>query len=122
VPSLEVADAFRQGRKARLVGLAQAPTRASGSRTNLGVVNLTAAPLEVGIELYAASGALLGRRNEHLRAWEPRQLDEILRPFATGAIVSAYAVLRTPTVGGTFVAYATVVDNRSGDAVFALAR
>ncbi|MEW6338599.1 MAG: hypothetical protein ACOY3Y_04220 [Acidobacteriota bacterium] len=38
--------------------------------------------------------------------------------MTTADVSDGYAVLRTPTPGGRFYAYASVVDNRSGDPIY----
>jgi hypothetical protein len=113
--------AIAYGQEGRLIQLTQ---RASSSgldfRTNVGVVNVTLGTIDLRIDLYRADGSFLGTRSgseTRLRALEFRQITEIMSPY--GTIADGYAVARTTTPGGRFLAFATVIDNHvSGDPVF----
>ena len=65
---------------------------------------------------------LLGTRTYTLRAYESIQRTDVLAELGTSDVSDAYAVLRTTTSGGRFLAYASVVDNRSGDPIYIPAR
>lgn len=122
VPAAPVSGALRPGRDGRLAGLAQAPDRTGGFRTNLGLVNLADHPVEVTIRLADQGGVELGVLTESLPAARPVQLNEVLRPLAPEGVEHATATISVVTAGGAVSAYATVVDNRSGDTVFMRAR
>jgi hypothetical protein len=113
--------AISRGQEARLIQLTQRDASSGlDFRTNIGFVNLTGATIEIQLDLYRADGTHLGTRTgseTRLRAFEFRQISEILKPY--GTIADGYAVLRTTTPGGRFLAFATVIDNHlSGDPVF----
>jgi hypothetical protein len=111
-------DAVPYGRSARLVQLSQSASSATGYRTNLGVVNATASSLAVEVVLYRGDGTKLGSTVVTLAGYEYRQVDRIFTTVTSGEVSDGYAVLRTPTPGGRFFAYASVVDNRSGDPIY----
>jgi hypothetical protein len=95
--------------------------REDGSwRTNLGVVNVAATPLEV--ELRALQGAVLVGNPLTLRLapFSHTQLTRILDVMAVprGAGGVRLAVAAAPGTGGRLLAYASRVDNATGDAVF----
>lgn len=122
VPAAPVSGALRPGRDGLLAGLAQAPDRTSGFRTNLGLVNLADHAVEVTIRIADQGGAELGVLTQSLPAQRPVQLNEVLRPLAPAGVEHATATISVVTPGGAVSAYATVVDNRSGDTVFMRAR
>ncbi len=87
----------------------------SAFRTNVGVVNLTGAPIQVEAQFLASDGSSLGSRSWTIPAYGFHQ--------ENGAVpgngeVAVSAVLRCLTQGGRFLAYGSVVDNVSGDPVF----
>jgi hypothetical protein len=87
----------------------------SAFRTNVGVVNLTGAPIQVEARFLASDGSSLGSRSWTIPAYGFHQ--------ENGAVpgngeVAVSAVLRCLTQGGRFLAYGSVVDNVSGDPVF----
>lgn len=89
----------------------------SAYRTNLGVVNVVAMPITVEVDLYAADGALLGTRTIDLGSWEHHQIDGIFTTVTGADVQDGFAVVRTTTPTGRFLAYASVVDNATGDAI-----
>ncbi len=86
-------------------------------RTNLGIVNAGYAPAEVSITLYHACGAELMTIERDVPS---RSLVQLNRPLASLAhpVSDGSAEVRTHTEGGHVVAWASVVDNHTGDAVF----
>jgi hypothetical protein len=107
-----------EGETGRLVQLHQSASDDSGYRTNIGLLNITAATVEVEIDLYSSDGVELGRLTETLGAYEHRQLNRVVREVTSSAVRNGYAVLSTATTGGRFLAYASVVDNTSGDPIY----
>jgi hypothetical protein len=110
--------AVGEGETGRLVQLHQSASDDSGYRTNIGLLNLSAAAVEVEIVLYSSDGTELGRLSENLAAFEHRQLNRVLREVTPSAVRNGYAVLSTASSGGRFLAYASVVDNASGDPIY----
>ncbi|NOZ93503.1 MAG: S8 family serine peptidase [Acidobacteria bacterium] len=83
-------------------------------RTNIGVVNLGTAPATVTITLYDASGSSVGAFNVSL---SPGQWKQDQQPFLKRfgrTSTTGYATVSV-TSGSGIVAYASVIDNGSGD-------
>jgi hypothetical protein len=117
IPSSASADAIRAGGQGRLIQLSHSTATDGGARANLGLVNATASELKVKIQLYAAGGKSLGVVNRTLEPYEFEQLNRIFERVTGDDVDDGYAVLTTSTVGGSFFAYASVVDNLTGDPV-----
>lgn len=122
IPGQLQSSAITAGQEARLIMLAQSVSTATGFRTNLGVVNAVGGTAVVDVDLYRGDGTLLGAQTVSLRPFEHKQIDRIFTLVTTGEVSDGYAVLRTATPGGAFFAYASVIDNRSGDPIYIPAR
>lgn len=113
IPALDAADAAEAGFDYALLQLA----RSAAFRTNIGFVNATGQPLTVEVDLHTDSGDRLGTFDVTLAPYEMRQINDAYE-IVTGLDVEAgYAIVRTRDDGGRFFAYASVVDNLSGDAI-----
>jgi len=110
---LRMAEAVRYGGKAYLLQLARSGSMTDGYRTNVGVLNVAMAPIDVVIDLYGG-GAHLGSVTMTLEPGELRQVTEIFGKVTPGGVPSGYAVVSTTTEGGAFFTYASVVHNGSG--------
>ena len=122
VPGLPETEAIGYGEEGRLVQLSHRDASAlTDFRTNVGFVNTTGSPIDLTIELYTAEGTLLGTiadASTHLPPWGFAQINGVFRAF-TASLEDGYAVVRTPTPGGRFFAFATVIDNHlTGDPIF----
>lgn len=113
IPAVTVDAASRSTEDATLVQL----TESDRFRTNLGVVNPSSAQINVQVEALSAAGALLGVETWTVPALGLLQVNRFLRRFATGPVEDAYALVSQPT-GIPFVAYASVVENATGDPSF----
>lgn len=122
IPGLEAIQAQGPGNTVRLVQLAQSASTASGFRTNIGLVNATAAPMTVEIRLRDREGAVVGAITQPLLPFEFRQLDRPFASFTSADVPEGFAIAWTNTPGGRFFAYASVIDNRSGDPIYIPAR
>jgi hypothetical protein len=121
VPGWDESAAIGYGQEGRLVHLTQQPASSlQGFRTNLGLVNATASPIAVRVDLYRADGTWLGKKegaDTSLPAYGFRQLDQVFAPF--GTVADGWALVKTTTPGGKLLAFATLIDNHnSGDPVF----
>jgi hypothetical protein len=121
VPAAPEAAAIDFGDSATLIQLSRSPDPASGFRTNLGMLNLIGGNVTVTVELFRADGSALGTLSAELRPFEHRQLNDVFALAGAVDVGDGFAVVRTTTEEGRFLAYASVVDNGSGDAVFLLA-
>ncbi len=85
-------------------------------RTNLILANGTEAPVDVDVSLVSEAGAVLGSRRWSLLPLGMTQVSRVVRELGVSADVSgARLVLSTPTAGGAFAAYASVIDARTND-------
>jgi hypothetical protein len=101
--------AHRPGRPAELHGLAHDPGARTRKRTNLGVLNVGKAAIDVEIVAADAGGGAIGSARLHL---EPRgftQVDDLFQAVGADAPVVGSARVTTSTPGGAFLAYASVV-------------
>jgi hypothetical protein len=110
--------AIHAGQEGRIVQLTHNRGSNTGFRTNIGFVNVEDTATTVEVRLYTSGGSFLGSRSYTLSAYEFRQIDKIFQQVTGGDVDEGYAVLSTPTAGGAFFAYATVIDNRTGDPIY----
>jgi len=120
VPAVAVEDGFGFGSEATLILLSRSPDPSVGFRTNIGFVNLVGTQTRMEIDLFAADGSELGTMNRNLKPFEYRQVNDVFHAAGADDVADGYAVVRTTSEDGRFIAYASVVDNGSGDAVFLL--
>lgn len=117
VPAIPVAESIRYGQTARLIGLHHDPSLAAGYRTNVGLVNTSPAPITVHLSFYDRAGLPLGVVSTQLLTGEYKQFDRAFEQVTQAVVSSGYVILETTTVGGGFVAFASVIDNLTGDPV-----
>jgi hypothetical protein len=91
--------------------------REDGSfRTNLILTNATEAPIDADVSLVADTGAMLGTKRYSLPPLGMTQVTHVVRDLGVAADVSgARLVLSTATAGGSFAAYASVIDAVTND-------
>ena len=109
-----VSQAIQHGQTAVLIQLNQN----SGFRANLGFASATGTPITVRADMYRSDGMFLGTRNYQLDAFMHRQVDRIFRQVTGSDVNDGYILVSTVTPGGQFFAYASVVDNATGDPVY----
>jgi len=117
IPGRPAGEGSATGLGSRLLQLSQSSSSGTGYRTNIGLTNLNGMAATVNVHLYDGQGGLLGTVVEELEPWEFVQIDGIFRRVSSGDVDEGYAVVDSHTPGATFFAYASVVDNRSGDPV-----
>ena len=117
IPPAEEGEAIGVDEEGRLIHLSQAATDTSGFRTNLILVNATAAPLTVEVDLHESASSRLGTLTVDLAPREYRQLNKVFATVTSDAVEDAFVVVRTRTHNGAFFALASVVDNLTGDPV-----
>jgi len=111
-------DVISSGQSARLTQLTQDVNDTTGFRTNLGFVNRSSVATTINVAMWSSSGTHLGDLTVHLAPFEHRQINRVFRQVTSTAIVNGTVTVSTSSSGGGFVAYASVVDNVSGDPVF----
>jgi hypothetical protein len=107
--------------QAALVQLSYSVAGDSGYRTNIGLVNAGANDITVEVDLLDGDGNLLGTLSYDLRSFEYKQISNIFSKVTGQDVPEGVAVVRTTTEHGRFFAYASVVDNRSGDPIYVTA-
>lgn len=122
VPGMDPSDdtTLRPGRLGHLAQLEQTDL-ASGRRTNLGLVNLGGDPVEVEVRFFAGDGSPLGELNPQLQPFGTIQINEALSEAGAADAANVRAEIEVLTNGGRVLAYASIVDNRTGDPVFQMA-
>jgi len=118
IAAVRADESIAAGQAIPIVQLAESASTNSGYRTNIGLVNTSNGSISVHVELHDGDGTLLGTKTVNLRAYEYTQVDRIFHAFTSSTLESCYAVVRTSSTGGSFLAYGSVVDNRSGDPVY----
>lgn len=118
VPVVPWTEVFRTGRIARLVGL----SRSSESRTNLALMNLGRTATLLRASVRDGSGAVLGERDYVL---EPDTIVHGIDLFDALSIQSSENLsveIRCLTDDGTFFAYASTIDRKTGAPLFQAAQ
>ncbi len=118
LPGFPEGDVLEAGQQGRITQLAQSNTTSTGFRTNIGFVNRSSSPTTVDVDLRTATGTSLGTLSVPLQPYEHRQINRIFRQVTAGTVTNGIAIVSTQNAGGSFVAYASVVDNASGDPVY----
>jgi subtilisin-like proprotein convertase family protein len=99
----------------RALAIAQL-ARTGSLRTNLGVAEITGAPVTVRIVVKDAGGRELWAGLERLAGFEQRQLSLALA--GAPEFPNGYAWIEVVEGDGRVLAYGSVIDNRSGDPIF----
>lgn len=119
VPALASTDLVTSGSRRTIVAVSDD----AAFRTNLILANATSSPVTVSLALVGADGTSLGSSSLSLLPLEMTQIGGVGRTLAGGAnVTNATLVLTTPTSGGAFAAYASVIDNGTNDPRTLLAR
>jgi hypothetical protein len=118
VPAYHDDEAIEHGESAALIHLSHSTSRLSGYRTNIGMLNAVASPITVEVRLCMASGAVIETLTYELRPYEFEQVGDIFAEAGSGNVADGFAVVRTTTAGARFFSYASVIDNRSADAIY----
>jgi hypothetical protein len=114
IPGLDAEIAAEHGHDYVLLQLSSSESY----RTNVGFVNTTGESLALEVDLFTSFAVLLGSVPATLRPYEMRQIPAVFTQVTSESVEDGYAVVRTTTEAGRFFAYASVVDNLSGDAIF----
>ncbi len=112
IPGALSGDALASGED----GLLPQLRRTSAFRSNVGFVNLAAETLKVRVDYHRADGSLLGTR--HYTVAPNAYFQQTKAVPGTEDVTGVSATVRAETTGARYLAYASVVDNTSGDPVF----
>lgn len=114
IPAHTAAAMVQPGEEGRLIQLSHAADRRSGFRTNIGLVAPHAAA-SADVELVRDDGTLLGTRRVAVPAGTAVQLHDVFRAVTAADVPAAFAVVKPGAASGPVFAYASVVDNVTGD-------
>lgn len=119
IPGVDPTDVttLRPGRPGHFAGLAQSAAT-TGRRTNLGLVNLRDEPVRLEVAFFAEDGSPLGELEPELAPFEYVQIDRALTGIGVEEATGVRAVVEVTTEGGQVLAYASTIDNGTGDPVF----
>lgn len=87
-------------------------------RTNLGLLMTASTPMTVTVLVDGADGGSLGTRTFNVAPGMSTQVQFPVTSFAPAPFNAAGAIVRITGGAGSLVAYASLVDNRTGDASF----
>ena len=118
LPCLDADRAVRDGGRAEFAGLAYDPDRAAGVRTNLGVVNLSARPIEVHATALDAAGRRLGTVEGELGPGLATQIDDLFSRVGAPGLDDGRAVVSSPTPGAVLLVYASVIHGRTAQPTY----
>jgi len=111
IPAVSLDQQLTAGSVAKFSGLSN-----SGYRTNVGFFNTGSSAAEMQLDLRDATGARIAQKAFHLEAKTMTQINDLFAYL--GAAGAASGSLWVTTTGGSLVAYASVIDNASGDPVY----
>lgn len=111
IPGQPESAALLTGQEGRLIQLSQN----ASYRTNIGFASLSDVPTTVTVTLHKATGEPLGSMPVELPPFGSTQVTQILAQLGASSVDDAYAVVRSDTSRAEYFAYASVVDNVSGD-------
>lgn len=110
IPAIGLDQALTANNAARFSGLTN-----RGYRTNVGFFNAGNAASDLVLELRGNDGASAGKKTLHLDANTMTQVNDVFG--YVGAAIDA-GTLTISATGGSVLAYASVIDNASGDPVY----
>ncbi len=115
VPVVGLTQALVSGEQGRLIQLSHDPSLTRGFRTNVGLLNPTAGEVTVTLRFYRGDGIFVGEHPQTLKPYEFTQLDKVLEKVTDQALDDFYVSLTCSPQGARVFAYASVVDNGTGD-------
>lgn len=119
IPGESPEDGLLLGQTGLLIQLSGSTDPASGFRTNVGFLNGSASTVKVEVTLRGGDGAALGAAKEYtLQPFDYQQITDVFAKFGVGTVSNARAEVRVKEGPGPVFAYASVVDNKSGDPVY----
>ncbi len=92
-----------------------------GRRTNLGLVNTERTPADIELRFFDPDGTQIGIIEQQLPPFDNIQLNRVLRSISETGMRNIRAEVRLKSEAGGVIAFATSVDNRSGDPVMQIA-
>ncbi len=122
VPALRTTDAIHHFETGRLIQLRHSPGLGAGFRTNIGLVSRCSEEMGVRVDLHLGSGELLGTETATVPPRGAVQLNRVFEQWTDDVVADGFAVLTSTTPTCAFLAYASVIDNRTHDPILVPAR
>jgi hypothetical protein len=94
-------------------------TRNADYRTNIGFTNIGRSDLDVAIDLFSSTGSYLGSKSYSIDPYSFFQVTDILHKVGSDNVDDAYAVIRAENLDAVYFAYASIIDNQTGDPIYA---
>jgi len=118
VPACDVSDSIFIMGPGELLGL----ERSEAYRTNIGFVNTTDESCTISLTLIDIRGSPIGEKTYTLSGHEPLQVNDVFADLGlSGSFDTIRGEVRTES-GCGIAAYASIIDNRSGDPVYRTAK
>ncbi len=114
IPGFSAAEAVVGGGAARLFGLISN----DDFRTNIGIANLGAEPVDIRVELFNQTGDELAAFNDRIASFGWKQFNRVFERESLSGIASAFAIVRNNSATGAIMVYASVVDEFTGDPTY----
>jgi len=119
IAGVDARTALTSGERALQIQLSHRPGGGSGFRTNMGLLNCTSTTITVGATFYDHSGAAYGSKSYTLKPFEFIQVDRVFEAVTTADVQDGWVTLTSSAPNARYLAYASIIDNRTGDPIFA---
>ena len=121
VEGVPLAQAIGAGQTAWLTQLAQSADATTGFRTNVGLACASVECPAVEVAFYRHDGTWIASTDVALPPFGFQQLDKVLATLTPDAVDDGYALVTVPPLASPvavrFFAYASVIDNATGDPI-----
>jgi len=107
-------EALKENEEALIIQI----TKNKKYRANIGFLNCGSENIEVQIDIYKSNRDEIGSKKINLLPFEYKQENNIIEEFTEEDIEDAFAIIKSTKEGAIYFAYASIVDNRTGDAIF----
>ena len=114
VPGYGIEKAISARNEGRLIQLVQN----ASFRTNIGFANSSVTSLIAQIDLYKGTGEHIGSQTFTVLPYGHIQENSIIASITSDDIDDAYAIITSSNTDAAYFAYASVVDNRTGDGIY----
>ena len=94
----------------------------SDYRTNIGFAQLAPQAISITVMVFSNAGVPLGTQSVTLPPYGYTQINDIFGAVGAGDVTNGYALIYSSSSWAKYMAYASVIDNTSGDPVFIAAR
>ena len=122
-PAIKDSDGAHEGETFTIAGISHNPALTDGYRTNLGLVNTNLKESIAHITISSQDGTVLCSFDKTLLPWDMTQINKVTEQCTTNPVTNGLLTITNTTNSGdvdhnpqnTIIAYASMVDNQSGD-------